>query len=756
MASSFKKAISASVLVTFGVALGSTANAQTVQAPPAGVAPVPPNGGVQEIVVTAEKRRTNLQRTPISITVLSGNTLRSEQIRHLEDVAALVPAMQMGENDSQAQITIRGIGISAVTPALEAAVAVNLNEVYVSRPAAQLTGLYDVASIEVLRGPQGTLYGRNATAGSVNITTTRPTGKWSGYANVTVGNYAAVTTEAAVGGPIIGDTVLFRIAGLEDEHSGYGKNLVTGHGVDNKNVQAVRGTLVVNATPELKATVIGEYYHERDNGAGDHYFGAAGLVNLPGTIGVEPVFIQQGGFAPSNEQDVASPVDSQFYLQTADVTGLLEWTHGPFSVRSITGYREQEMHATTPLDAGSTDNAIYFYGEPDHQVSEELQGHFDTSSLHVTGGLYYFHELDDANPGVAVFSRSMIEQAFGVPYTGPDGFVDFVENGGTIRTSSKAAFGQVSYEILDGLSLIGGLRYSTETKTAYVRSSFSLTAPYDLNAPPSPPTAVVEGPRTWDSMTPKFGFEYQVTPKTLLYGTYAKGFRSGNFDTSELAPAYNPEKVTDYEGGLKTTFLDNTLRTNLGGFYYDYNNLQVTQVIGVTAVTANAATATIYGGEAEITAKPVPPLELDFAASYLHARYGHYVGPSAVQSNLPSVDFTGRTLDNAPDFSGHAAATYTWQVATGSVAGRAEVEYSSRTYFTPDNIDLLSQSPYAKENLFLTYSSVNNWHATAFVKNLTNITTRTAANVNTPVLGSPARGSVAAPRTFGLEVGYQF
>ena len=712
------------------------------------------NDSLGEIVVTAEKRSTNLQNTPLSVTAINGDALRAAQVRGLEDIKGLVPAMQMGDNDGQAQITIRGIGISAVSPGAESAAALNSNDVYVSRPTAQLTGLYDVSSIEVLRGPQGTLYGRNAAAGSVNVTTTRPTDVWSGYAKASYGNFNAVNVEAAIGGPVLGDKVLFRLAGLVDKHDGYGKNLVTGNDVDDKNAQAIRGTLVFQANEELKATLIGEYYSERDNAGGNHYFGPAGLVNLPGTTGVPPVFIQQGGYAPSDEQDVASGRDPKFSIWTTALTGIVDWSHGPWGVKSITGHRGQNQQGFAPLDAGSTDNSIFIYGEKAHQISEELQGHYDDSRLHATTGLYFFHEVDSVTPGVATFRESLLATTFGIPYAPPDYFVDFVENGGTIRTRAGAAFGQASYEILSGLSLTAGLRYSVERKSAEVRSSFSLTAPYDFAAPPPPPAPVLEGPATFYSTTPKAGIEYQFTPTELAYFYYLKGFKAGGFDTSVVAPAYYPETISDYEAGLKSTFLDNRLRVNLSGFYYDYTNLQVTQVIGITAVTQNAATAKIYGGEAEITAKLIPSLQLDLAASYLHGRYDQYVGPSAVQSNLPSVDFSGRTLTNAPTVSGHAAATYTHEVTRGSLSARGELEFSSRVYFTPDNVDLLSQGSYAKGNIFLTYTSDEKWHATAFLRNLSDKTTRTSGNVNTPVLGSPARGSVAPPRTFGVEVGY--
>jgi len=728
---------------------------------------------LQDIVVTAEKRSTSLQKTAISITAVSGDTLQRAQIRSLTEVKSIIPGMQMGETDGYAQITIRGIGIANFVPGADSAAALNVNEVYISRPIAQLTGLYDVASLEALRGPQGTLFGRNATAGAINITTKRPTGTWSGNGRVTVGNYNAVNVEGGIGGPIAGDMLKLRVAGFIDKHDGYGRNETTGNPVSDKNAWGVRGTLVFTPTNNLTATIIGEYYKQRDNGAALHYQGAAGLVNLPGTTGLPILSIQQGGFVTTDRQNTVTPLDSKFRLRTTAVTGILDWSQGPFGLKSITAYRDQDSYTFTPLDDGSTANGFYVAGEPAHQFSQELQAHYNTDRLHVTAGLYYFKEKDASSPGVSPFKYSALQLFFGTPAipADQDYYVDFVQIGGTLRTTAKAAFGQLSYEVVDGLTLTAGIRYSHEKKSAALNNSFSLTNPYTSQTP-QPPVSYRDS-TTFESTTPKFGIQYQVTPRTMLYATYSKGFKSGGYDITAIAPAFKPEKLTDYEAGIKTTMLDNTLRLNLGGFYYDYTNLQVAQVIGTSVFTTNAATARVYGGEVEITYQPSSALTFDFAASYLNAKYRNYCGPSTVQTGfqtpagvcsptpgaLPAlgvIDFSGRRLNNAPTFSGHTSATYVVDMPNGSLSLRGELEFTKRVYFTPDNVNEISQAGYVKQNAFVTYDSDANWHVTAFVRNLSNKDTWTSGQVSTPILGSPIHGAVAPPRTFGLEVGYKF
>ncbi len=192
------------------------------------------------------------------------------------------------------------------------AAAVNLNDVYISRNVAQQSGLFDVSGIEVLRGPQGTLFGRNATAGAVDITTTLPTSNLSGYTRVTAGNYGETRLEAAISGPIIDDKLLVRLAVLRESNNGYGTNIVTGSDIDNKDSYGVRGTLVYEPTENLKATLFAEYYDESDHGAGFHYFGAAGLTGLPGALGTPPTFLLDGGHSSTNVRDVASGIDPEY------------------------------------------------------------------------------------------------------------------------------------------------------------------------------------------------------------------------------------------------------------------------------------------------------------------------------------------------------------------------------------------------------------------------------------------------------------
>lgn len=300
-----------------------------------------------------------------------------------------------------------------------------------------------------------------------------------------------------------------------------------------------------------------------------------------------------------------------------------------------------------------------------------------------------------------------------------DQLLNFFVFRGTIKTDAKAAYAQGTYDLTDKLSLTAGLRYSHEVKDFAQQFSMSFSDPYERGLP-SPP--VVNRSATFHATTPKIGIQYQATPRTLIYASYSKGFRSGGFDLQSspaLGIILKPERLTDYEGGVKTSLFDNRVKLNLAGFYYDYANLQVGTSSGQTFVIQNAGSAKLYGFEAEIVATPAPRVMLDANGAYLHSKFGHYLSTDPARPNLPAlggdagantIDFRGNRLPNAPKITFHVAGEYTLPLDSGAVALRAEVEYSSRVYLNANNLDIQSQPAYAKGNLFLTYRSDQRWH----------------------------------------------
>jgi iron complex outermembrane receptor protein len=710
---------------------------------------------LEEVLVTAEKRSTNLQQTPVAVTALNGQDLANRLVHDLSDIQGMVPNFSMGESIGVAQIAIRGIGTTAIVPGAEGAVAVNINEVYVSRPVAQLAGIFDVADIEVLRGPQGTLYGRNATAGSVNITTVMPTRDLSGEARTTVGNYHTTNFEGALSGPVVGDVLTARLAVATNYHDGYGTNEVTGDDIDNQKNIAVRLTLLAKLRDGVTDTLIAEHYEESDNSGALHYSGAAGLLPVPGTLGTLPYTLRYGGYVASGERDIASEINPFFRLNTTSVINTLDAKLWNIDIKSISGYRNQTSRGLVDLSGGSLLAGYYLYGEPAHQFSEDLLINYDSGPFHATAGAYYFDEYDRTNPGHAPFTAIALARFIGAPTPAdPNELISFFQATGLLTTKAYAAFGQATYLLTDKLSLVAGLRYSHEKKEIsdhYYGLDF--VTPFSLDIP-RPTTA---NSASYHNVSPKFGINYQLEPKTFLYATYSQGFKSGGFDISGTGTAYQPEKLTDYEVGMKTELVDNRVTLNLSGFYYDYSNLQVQQQINSALVTTNAATATIYGLESEVTALLTPSIVVEGSVSYLHARFGRYLGPDPAQPLLTTpVDYSGKTLPRAPDWRVHLGIEKRFRLEGGTIKLRGEGDYTSRDYFTSANFTQLSQAGYVKFNAFLTYEMVVGWHVGAFVRNIANKTTVSSMFVADDVTGDPLLSGFAPPRTYGCEFGYRF
>lgn len=767
----FGSSLASLAIVLVGVTATEPAVAQTAPNSPAAAAPATDQnaGGIQDIIVTAEKRSTSLQRTPISVTALTGDAVRERQIKDLRDIQSSVANFKMGDAEGIAQITIRGVGSSVFKPGSEGEVAVNENEVYIARGIAQQTGLFDVSSLEVLRGPQGTLYGRNATAGAVNIATARPGSRLAGYGDATAGNYGELRFEGAIGGPIDKDGVLgIRIAGFRERRNGYGANVVTGNDVDDRDAYGVRGTAVLKPLDGFQATAIVEYYHQQDHNGQFHYFGQGGTSGLIGASGLQPLFQVSGGYAPSNPYDVALPFDGQFGLKTLALTGILDWNNGgPFSVHSVTGYRRQNAALTFALDPGSSANARGFYNEPAHQFSQELQLHYDTSNLHVTAGGYYFREKDNVSPLFFAFSSYLLQNVLHLTPVAP--FTRYLVQSALFQTDAYAGFGQATFNLTPELSLTAGIRYSSETKKAANGYGVQVSTPYPTSAPF--PSFVALPDATFSAWTPKFGIQYQVTPRTLFYASYAKGFKSGGFDVGVAKPQpYRPEKLTSYEAGMKTTLAGGHVRANVSGFYYDYSDLQVQQVVGAAVQTSNAATARVYGIEGEFNFLLGRGFEVDASGSWTHARYQHYCGADparpaivtpascAVNGVVPNhvADFSGNSLSNSPDWRANLAAQYTYDIANGrSLILRSELEYSDRYYFAPDNLNFISQPSYVKLDLYLTYRLNEHLQVRGFMKNVGGKITKTSSLIASTLVGNPIVGSLAPPRTFGGQISFK-
>lgn len=724
---------------------------------------------VADIVVTAERRTSTVQRTPIAITAITGEVLAKRQLNAITDLQGSVPGFRIGILTGGAVVSIRGIGITNVLPTVEGAAAVNINDAYVARIIAQSLSFYDVSSLEVLRGPQGTLYGRNATAGALNIHTTLPDESFAGYGRLTVGNYNTINAEGAVGGPVAGDALLVRVAGRVERHSGYTRNLATGRRVDDRNTWAARATIVATPAPDVKVTIIGDIGEQDDASSVGHYLGGGGLTGLPGASGMPPLAIQEGGINPGLRH-IAQDIEPSMRLWVRSLTGKIEWdASDAITLRSISGYRYTKTEQIFSTDFNAPTSLFFALRDRAEQYSQELQALYTSDRLNVTIGGYYFHEKEAVPNADTGIKSTLLENivcpvlGFACPANSGNAYFSHgLSYRGRQRTTSWAGFGQADLHVTDKLTLTAGIRYTKERKalaqdlTADLSNTRPLSEPYTNFGQYLPQNFAPYRVAKFNATTPKFGVQYQVAPQTLLYASYSKGFKGGGFELSSIAPAYNPEKLTDYEAGLKTRLFDNRVTFNLTGFLYRYDDLQVQQQRGLGTATVNAARATNYGLELETQAALSDRLRMDLNAAYIHATYDDYIGIDPDRPQLGSVDYSGNRLSNAPRLSGQLGAQYTAPISDGELTLRGEVQYMSRYYLTPVNVGLESQPSFAKGNLYLTYVAKAGWTAQLFVRNITNKITRESFSTSGALLGNPLGGSVSPPRLIGADLRYAF
>lgn len=763
------------------------------------------SNGLEEIVVTAQKRAESVRDTPLAITATSGEALLSRNITSLQDLTNITPNVNISSAQGTAHITIRGIGIGSTQPGAEGNVAVHVDGAYVSRPQSTLNAFYDVERLEVVRGPQGTLYGRNSTAGAINIITRDPTDNFTGFGQVTVGNYELITTEAGVGGPIA-PGVSARIAFQTQDRGGYGWQQFpaglpsipngapggAGSGVpatvtqgfktdlDDLKTRAVRGKLKFDLSEDLSVLLAGEYFYQKDH-SGIFMIAGAGPSGAPA---VETLF--GGVLAPNPRRNSYTQFPQGTRKEDYSFTGTINWDVSPaFSLTSITAYRNTDYSHT--WNQGGTQLSFFQYSDSEtgKQISEELRASGRIGNFSYVVGGFLYHEKQNV---VALSAINNLAFAF-PPASG------FLSQGyGTslrLETDARALFGQLSYELTDTIGIDAGIRYNWERKKKpFETFGYSLCTPYDpasvaWDTGGSCDINLMIGPRevTQDSIKPKVTLRFKPNNDTLAYLTFSQGFRSGgfNFGSGVDAAPYKPEELTDIEGGIKTTLLDRRLQIDLSAFYYKYKNLQVSRLndAGNGVITESAGKATLYGLEAAIVALPTDRLKLDLQMGLLRSRYDEFssantsllgiscvaTAPALCGTTDPAVnaldgviqDLSGNRLTKAPEYTISAGAEYTVNSNIGDFTLRGQMSMIGKVYFTAFNESVLSQGAYELFDASLRWEHPNQQiYANLFIKNISNKDYVVFATNNGQSPGARQTLNLGPPRTFGASVGVRW
>jgi iron complex outermembrane receptor protein len=709
-----------------------------------------PSEGLQEIVVTATKRETNLHDVPFSITALSGEDIVRDRILSLEDVAIHVPGVEIVYNSpNENYLSIRGATTIDDSSGTDQGVSLFIDDIVRTGVADLAPDLFDLDRVEVLKGPQGTLFGRNATGGVISIFTKDPTFKPEILAEATYGNHNLSELKGVLNEPIIDGLLAARIAVTTHWEDGWLRDTVLGRDIGRLNRQSLRGKLLLTPTDDLRGVL--EFDYMRSGG--------------------ESGTLVYGNFVPTLDPVVFTPdTTAQAHIgrerqASWGTTGRIDWTTTLGSLTSISGFR----HVTE-------DNTSSAYSDPfvildqkdsalDNQFTQELRFASKSSGkFNWLTGLYYLHS-----------SKSRpIDFLFNVI---PGSFLASVGLGPHIpsmvrqntNTSSYGVFAEGTYEVLEKLKLTIGGRYTYETK-----NGFSLINPAQTLFGPSI-SANYEG--SWSAVTPKATLTYQPFEALLTYATASKGFQGGGFNTQgstqqALSIPFKAEILWNYEGGVKFESPNHRLQANVSAFLDRYSQLQVISYLplGVSATT-NAGAADIKGIEADLAAAPVHWLTLGLQYNHLHAVFTSYVidnGPGNPPSN-----YTGNTVPYAPSDSVTAKGELHFDVPSlqGRIALGADYTYRTRIQIDAANDFpkfLLDKTEWnGMINMHASWAARDDrWSLVLWAKNLRNIDYTPIAYDVTTFYESPAEASnpnnhifsirTNTPRTLGITVRARF
>ncbi|WEK02321.1 MAG: TonB-dependent receptor [Candidatus Sphingomonas phytovorans] len=735
--------------------------------------------GIADIIVTAERRKSSVQDTPIAISAFDGARLESQGIVSVEGLSRIAPSLQIySEQINNEEYIIRGIGKSNEDLTTDSGVAVNINDAYIPQSGEANAALFDIERVEVLRGPQGTLYGKNAVGGVINIITRKPTDHLDGYVLAELGGLGRRQFEAAVGAPVVEDKLSARIAGFSLHTDGAYRNLTTGRRANGIDSQALRGSVRFTPNEDWEINLVADYSKVDQHGVLKSI-----IADVPGTPLIVRDFLE--GPYPTQEKDIRSGRS-----ETEGEQGIRQWggvlrvdrKADAGTISFLSAYRSERSYNVEDVDRTAALQNNFSATQKTWATSQELRFVSDDAGplsaggkLHWSGGLYWFHEQGRRDQQIFLHGCTPGSQPCdaGKPDDPDDGILgpgspDY-QNSTTsflqrVNTDSFAAFGEIKYDIADRLSATAGLRYTSENK------SFDLDATSVANVPGGDPFSLfmpdgdfrASRSKTWHSLTPKFVLEFAPNGNIHTYASYARGFKSGGFNgqagTAADTEAFNPEVADNFEVGVKADLLDRRLRLNAAAFYIKFNDLQVSGVNQQgLIITNNAADARIKGFELEGWAQPLPGLNINGSLSLLDATFRNY----AIEAFDPSItdgppfyilDLNGKRLPNIPRYTATLGAQYEHRFGNGSkVRIGADGTFKGNTL---TNELTLRANSYTVVDARIGWTSANGrWDFSGWIRNLTNEVYYTGGGAIPDYNKTTTRvGLVADPRTAGVTV----
>ena len=702
--------------------------------------------GLQEIIVTAQKRPENMNTVPIVISVLTNQDLIQSRVGTTQELEWATPGLVFGNTNGFAQPFIRGIGTDLIGPGQDSPVGFYLDGVYLPWTPSVLQQFGDISRIEMLKGPQGTLYGRNTTGGAVNIITRYPEQTFSADATLSAGNlgYAKATTYVTGG---LTNELSANFAGMYTIHNGFGNVLNNGDHVDDLDQFGLRSKIKYQINDRWDILFGGDYAHRNDTS--DCVCTALVGSDMPLPPGVGPTF---------RARDTYTDVDPIPY-QTATDFGSNLTVHGHMSwadFASITGFREDYLVSISDGDLTSLPLLAYQAYEGEQQFTQEVQWTSSGSSpLQWIGGLYFLKANAFEGP-VNVWA--------GVPATAP---ANAALLDGRTRISSYAGYGQASYELPYGFKLIAGLRTSYEQRKLTAQTNFA-TDWLDPAVRAGLGLPLLDASKSWTTTKPKATFQWE-NPGQLLYASYSTAFKAGSYNIiSETSPGpLEPENIKAYEVGGKhdLPFLNHG-HLDWAVFYYNYSNIQVAVQdpgVGGIAASQNAASLISRGVDLDLAVPIVRNLTASIGMEYLDARYERFpdaqvpniingeLGTDTAIGSTKSVDASGNRAERSPLLTSTAQLQWLLPISTGNVSTTATFYHNSG--FSFDAGDEVQQKAYNLVNLYIQYAPPGNrWSVAAWINNAFNATVVAGVGSSPYVVAA----QYLDPRLFGLSASVHY
>lgn len=690
------------------------------------------NSGLETITVTAQKREQSIQEVPMSVSAFFSADMENIQINDVGDLQSSVPNLTVHQGDAQnAVVYIRGVGQIDSLAFADPGVGIYLDDVYLGRAQGAFLEVFDVERIEVLRGPQGTLYGRNTMGGAIKYIIAKPSEELELNVELGIGNYAEKKIKASISGSIT-EQLSANFTAVYSSRDGYTENTFNGQDDGDKELTAWRSSWFYQASDDFSLI----FSVDSSKNSPDHSVTPVAKTELfTGEV-----------ITVVDSEKVTANFNNLNRLSTQGTSLTATWNvSDDLTFKSITAFRTMDFNTNLDLDATADDIFGVFVFEQQEQFSQEFQFNYITDTTAIVAGLYYFNEQDITESGLF----------------GP--VISLVTNSENDQdNTSYAAYANLDYLLNDQLTLTVGLRYTKEEKEFYRLQQLYLS---DMSYKPT----LGDGDLTltnftteddWSSVSPKIAISYQLDKQMMLFGSVSKGFKSGGFNgrsnTPDEAESYKPENMWSYEAGLKSDLLDDQLRINATIFRNDYEDLQLSSFVAddqgsFSALFTNAGKAVINGLELELTLAATDNLLLKANLGLMDAEYDEYIGTGGI--NIADE----RELVNTPKTTAQISMQYDLETQIwGGFTFIADASFRSKTYPTVSSSEILAQDSRILLNAYINYFSPNEkWIVRLGIKNITD-EQYISHGFDLSDSGLSQLAYYGAPRTASLTASYSF